>query len=138
MGAIIVILTLVLRPVVFPVAALIYAIVLYYLNSKKCPNCKRVFGKEHVRTEFVRIEKRPWEYRIENRYFYSDGTYKNSTFGEWRKRIEKIKILKHVKECKFCGFKWTENEEENLDYATRPQTVYEHRTRYRNPNRRRR
>ncbi len=133
-----IVITIVLLPIAILPSAIIYAVVLYYLNLKKCPNCKRVFGKEHVRTEFVKIERRPWRYRIENRYLYSDGTHKNSTFSNERTRIERIKIFKHVKECKFCRFKWTESGEENLDYETRPQTVYEHRTKYRNPNRRRR
>ncbi len=102
----------------------------------RCPNCKRVFCKNHVSRAFERIEKRPWEWRVETKYFYLDGSYKNSTFSEWRKRIERIKIFKNVKECRKCGYKWTEKEEVNLDKGTRPQTTNTRRTRYRNPHER--
>lgn len=122
---------------VFFTLLFINIIVIIIFSLTRCPNCKRVFAKEHVSKDFVRMEKRPWEYRIETKYLYSDGSYKNSTYTEWRKRIERIKIYKNAKECKYCGFKWTEKEEVNLDKATRPQTVYTKRTRYRNPANRR-
>lgn len=79
------------------------------------------------------MEKRSWDYRIETRYLYSDGSYKNSTFSRWKKRFERIKIYKEVNMCKYCGYRWTEEKEVNLDEATRPQTVYTKRTRYRKP-----
>lgn len=103
-------------------------IILFYIT--RCPNCKRVFVKSHLSKDFERIEKRPWKWRVETKYLYSDGTHKNSTFSEWRKRIERIKIFKNVKECKTCGYRWTEKEEVNLDKDTRPQTVYKRRTHY--------
>lgn len=112
---------------------LVCIILIIIFASTRCPNCKRVFAKKHVSRDFSRIEKRPWKYQIETRYLYSDGTYKNSTYSEWKIINERIKIYRNVKECKYCDFKWPEKEEVNLDKATRPQTVYTRRTNYRNP-----
>lgn len=137
MTAIIFLLLTPLSFTVFFTLLFINIVVIVIFKSTRCPNCKRVFATEHVSKDFVRIEKRPWRYRIETKYLYSDGSYKNSTYTEWRKRIERIKIYKNVKECKYCGFKWTEKEEVNLDKATRPQTVYTKKTRYQNPANRR-
>jgi hypothetical protein len=108
-------------------------VTLFVFNSIKCPNCKRLFKTEHVNRHFDRIENRSWEYRIETRYLYSDGTRKNSTYSDWKKRIEKIKIFKNIKECKACSYKWSEQEEENLDEETRPETLFTVQTGYRNP-----
>ena len=127
---------LLLLSISFPIfftLLIINIIFIITFSMTRCPNCKRVFCKSHVSTDFERIEKKPWEWRVETKYLYSDGSYKNSTFSEWRKRIERIKIFKNVKECKKCGYKWTEKEEVNLDKDTRPQTVYTRRTHYRNP-----
>ena len=122
---------------IFFTLLIINVIFIIIFTITRCPNCKRVFCKSRVSRDFERIEKRPWEWRIETRYLYSDGSYKNSTFTEWRKRVERIKIFKDVKECKKCGYKWTEKKEVNLDKGTRPQTVYTRRTHYRNPANRR-
>lgn len=131
--AIIFLLFIPLSFIVFLILLFINIIFIIIFSLTRCPNCKRIFAKEHLSKDFERMEKRPWKYRIETKYLYSDGSYKNSTYTEWRKRIERIKIYKNAKECKYCGFKWTEKEEVNLDKATRPQTVYTKRTRYRNP-----
>lgn len=99
----------------------------------QCPNCKRVFAKKHIKKDFIKTAKRPWAYRIETKYLYSDGSYKNSTYSKWKERIESINIYKNTKQCKYCRYRWTEIEEVNLDKNTRPQTIYRKRTNYKNP-----
>ncbi len=131
------VLFLILSPLSYTILLMLLfvnVVLIIIFSVTRCSNCKRVFAKDHVSRDFEKIEKRPWEYRVETRYLYSDGSYKNSNYTEWRTRIERIKIFKNTKECIYCGYKWAEKEEENLDKATRPQTVYERKTGYRNPN----
>ena len=127
---------LLLSPLSYKIFLTLFSINLIFIIvfiKTKCLNCKRVFVKMHVSRDFEKMERRPWEYRIETRWLYSDGSHKNSTYSEWKKRIERVKVYKNIKECKQCSYRWVERDEENIDSSTRPQTVYKRRTHYKNP-----
>lgn len=103
------------------------------LKSYECPNCNLIGVVEKEKSFVYKHKKVPWVYKIENRYYYSDGTYKNSTFSDYKTRFENVFFHKHIYKCKSCGYKWAKYTKENVDIHSRPKTVYHHRTRIRNP-----
>jgi len=128
-----------LLPVYFSIFfVLLFTNILFIISFvlTRCPNCKRVFAKEQIRRDFEKIEYRPYIYRVETKYLYSDGTYKNSQFSEQKTKMERILVHRNVKKCKYCGYNWPQKEERNMDKSSRPSTIKIYKTKIKNPSKR--
>ena len=102
---------------------------------KQCPNCRRVIhAKKLMKKETLSEEKRPYIYRDETVYLYTDGTVKDRVFNGPQKTImETWRMEKESYECESCHYKWEEAFEKNLSANNRPKPT-RRKTNYRNPN----
>jgi len=101
--------------------------------TKQCPKCKRL-EKFLENEELLKEEERPYIYRDEIEYQYSDGTIKETKCVSAQKKLmETWRIGKKHYNCHYCGYKWAEPFERNLDEANRPKPDIK-RTKEKNPN----
>ena len=117
------------------VASVCMAFATKWAYNNQCPRCRAVFhGKSLVNKETLREEKRPYKYRDETRYLYTDGAVKNNVFhGPLKTIMETYRIEKEYYKCLTCDYKWDETFERNLDEKNRPKPEII-RTNFRNPN----
>lgn len=101
------------------------SISLFFITSwiyhNQCPSCNRIFNKKLVKKEKVHEEKRPYRYREETIYLYSDGSEKERKYhGKEKTRMETWRTEKEYYECTSCGYNWDKLFERNLDIDNRP------------------
>ena len=103
------------------IGAFIFIMITYLIYENQCPNCKKIFHKKLIDKETLKEEKRPYRYRDETIYYYSDGSVKERKFtGPLKTIMETIRIEKEYYECTSCHFKWDKIFERNLDIKNRP------------------
>ena len=101
--------------------ALIFVMITYWIYENQCPNCKKIFHKKLINKETLKEEKRPYRYRDETIYYYSDGSEKERKFtGPLKTIMETIRTEKEYYECTSCHHKWDKILERNLDIGNRP------------------
>lgn len=103
-------------------ATCVLAMITYGVYNDQCPNCNRIFSKKLIKKEKLNEEMRPYHYRTETIYYYSDGqTIKDRKYtGSEKKRMETWRTEKEFYECTKCGHTWDKIVEKNLDEANRP------------------
>jgi len=100
---------------------IIFLIITYWIYENQCPNCKKIFHKKLIKKDTLKDEKRPYRYRNETIYYYSDGSEKERKFtGPIKTIMETIRTEKEFYECTSCGYKWDKIFERNLDIENRP------------------
>ncbi len=92
-----------------------------WIYNNQCPNCNRIFSKKLINKETLKEEKRPYHYRDETIYLYSDGSEKDRKYsGKEKTKMETWRTEKEFYECKICSHKWDKIFERNLDIDNRP------------------
>lgn len=102
-------------------AATIFLMITYLIYENQCPNCKKIFHKKLIDKVTIKEEKRPYRYRDETVYYYSDGSLKERKFtGPLKTIMETFRTEKEYYECTSCHHKWDKIVETNLDIGNRP------------------
>jgi hypothetical protein len=82
----------------------------------------------------LKEEKRPYHYRDETIYLYSDGSEKDHKYsGEEKIKMETWRTEKEFYNCTSCNHNWDKIFEKNLDIDNRPKPN-KVRTRFNPPN----
>jgi amino acid permease len=103
------------------VAGTILLIITYLIYDNQCPNCKKIFHKKLKDKITMKDEKRPYRYRDETIYYYTDGSIKERKFtGQLKTILETYRTEKLFYECDSCHHKWERIKETNLDIGNRP------------------
>ena len=100
---------------------MILLVATYLIYENQCPNCNRIFTKQLIHKETIKDEERPYRYRDEAIYKYSDGSFKGKKYtGKIKTIMEKWRTEKEFYECQKCHHKWDKPFEKNLDFNNRP------------------
>ena len=99
-----------------------FGFVTYWIYNNQCPKCNAIFNKKLIDKQTLKEEKRPYYYRDETIYYYSDGkTLKDRKFhGPEKKKMETWRTEKEFYECQSCNHKWDKIFERNFDINNRP------------------
>jgi hypothetical protein len=102
-------------------ASFLLGLVTVWIYNNQCPRCNKIFNKKLVKKEKIHEEKRPYRYREETIYLYSDGSEKERKYrGKEKTRMETWRTEKEYYECTSCGYNWDKIFERNLDKDNRP------------------
>lgn len=110
---------------IFSSFVLVYVTI--YIHNNQCPSCKKVLrAKKVVDKKIINEFKRPFKYRLEKIWLYSNGEmWKRKYVGKEKTRIENWITKQEFYECRHCLHKWDSGHfDVNLDEETRPQPEY--------------
>lgn len=108
----------------FMILLIIFLITSVYIKKNQCRNCKRLFYLAGTDKTLDKTIERPYHFREETRYLYSNGNYQNSKFGEPQTVTERIQVWKTNYNCRYCNkISHYKIEEINIDETHRPNPI---------------
>jgi len=107
----------------FVISFFLLLIATFYIRKNQCKKCKRVFIWKFIKKEHLSTDLEPHHYRIQNRYYYSNGKYMGNDYSEQKTITERVQKWREEYKCKCCGNEKHEDYKINLDESSRPSTI---------------